>query len=72
MPGPGGEPAFALLHRPMRDLWWVNPAEGDLPPPGLPDTRPGIWVPFNPAKEVLSDPVRLTSLRDHRLVALPE
>ena len=72
VPGPGGEPAFALLHRPMWDLSWVNPAEGDLPPPGLPDPRPGIWVPFTPAKEVLADPVRLTSLRDHRLVALPE
>jgi beta-1,2-mannobiose phosphorylase / 1,2-beta-oligomannan phosphorylase len=72
VPGPGGEPAFALLHRPMWDLSWANPAEGELPPPGLPDPRPGIWVSFAPAKEVLADPVRLTSLRDHRLVALPE
>jgi hypothetical protein len=72
VPGPGGEPAFALLHRPMWDLSWANPAEGGLPPPGLPDPRPGIWVSFAPAKEVLADPVRLTSLRDHRLVALPE
>jgi predicted GH43/DUF377 family glycosyl hydrolase len=29
-------------------------------------------VSFAPAKEVLADPVRLTNLRDHRLVALPE
>src|SRR4029450_1610637 len=101
-PGPDGEPAFALLHRPMWDLSWANPAEGDLPPPGLPDPppriwvafapaqegrarpgplvkptappapRPGIWVSSAPAKEVLADPVRLTNLRDHRLVALPE
>jgi Domain of unknown function (DUF222) len=40
VPGPDGEPAFALLHRPMWDLSWANPAEGDLPPPGLPDPRP--------------------------------
>jgi beta-1,2-mannobiose phosphorylase / 1,2-beta-oligomannan phosphorylase len=72
VPGPDGEPAFALLHRPMWDLSWSNPAEGDHPPPGLPDPRPGIWVSFAPAKEVLTDPVRLTNLRDHRLVALPE
>lgn len=31
-----------------------------------------MWVSFAPAKEVLADPVRLTSLRNHRLVALPE
>jgi hypothetical protein len=42
VPGSGGEPAFALLHRPMWDLSWANPAEGDLPPPGLPDPRPPL------------------------------
>jgi predicted GH43/DUF377 family glycosyl hydrolase len=72
VPGPDGEPAFALLHRPMWDLSWANPAEGETPPPGLPDPRPGIWVSFVPAKEVLADPLHLTRLRDHRLVALPE
>jgi predicted GH43/DUF377 family glycosyl hydrolase len=56
----------------MWDLSWANPAEGELPPPGLPDPRPGIWVSFVAAKEVLADPVRLTNVRDHRLVALPE
>ena len=56
VPGPDGEPAFALLHRPMWDLGWANPAEGETPPPGLPDPRPGIWVSFAPAKEVLADP----------------
>jgi predicted GH43/DUF377 family glycosyl hydrolase len=71
-PGPGGEPAFAMLHRPMWDLSWANPAEGESPPPGLPDPRPGIWVSYAPAKDVLADPVQLTRLGDHRLVALPE
>ena len=72
VPGPDGEPSFALLHRPMWDLSWANPAEGETPPPGLADPRPGIWVSFVPAKEALADPVHLTRLRDHRLVALPE
>jgi len=72
VPGPDGEPAFAMLHRPMWDLSWSNPAEGEAPPPGLPDPRPGIWVSYTPAKDVLADPVHLTRLRDHRLVALPE
>jgi predicted GH43/DUF377 family glycosyl hydrolase len=72
VPGPDGEPSFALLHRPMWDLSWANPAEGETPPPGLADPRPGIWVSFVPAKEALADLVHLTRLRDHRLVALPE
>jgi len=72
VPGPGGEPAFALLHRPIWDLSWSNPAEGETPPPGLADQRPGIWVSYVPAKEVIADPLHLTRLADHRLVALPE
>jgi predicted GH43/DUF377 family glycosyl hydrolase len=72
VPGPDGRPAFALLHRPMWDLSWSNPAEGEVPAPGLPDPRPGIWVSYAPAAEVLADPVALTRLRGHRLVALPE
>src|SRR4029450_4925351 len=55
----------------MWDLSWANPAEGETPPPGLADPRPGIWVSFVPAKEALADPVHLTRLRDHRLGAPP-
>jgi hypothetical protein len=40
VPGPDGEPAFALLHRPMWDLSWANPAEGQVPPLRL----PGGWL----------------------------
>jgi predicted GH43/DUF377 family glycosyl hydrolase len=72
VPGPGGRPSFALLHRPMWDLSWANPAEGEVPPPGLADRRLGIWVSYAPAEAVLDDPLHLTRLAGHRLVALPE
>jgi predicted GH43/DUF377 family glycosyl hydrolase len=72
VPGPGGEPSFALLHRPMWDLSWSNPAEGETPPPGVADQRPGIWVSYAVAEAVLADPVHLTRLAGHRLVAMPQ
>lgn len=28
VPGPDGEPCFAMLHRPMWDLGWFRPGEG--------------------------------------------
>ncbi|CAN5592773.1 glycosidase [soil metagenome] len=72
VPGPGGVPSYALLHRPMWDLSWVSAAAGEPLPHGLTDPRPGIWVSFVPATKVESDIRALTHLEGHRLVALPE
>lgn len=72
VPAPGGEPAFAMLHRPAWDFDWNKPDEPKAPPAGLADTRPGIWVSFAPVREVLADVRRLAWLGGHRLVALPE
>jgi predicted GH43/DUF377 family glycosyl hydrolase len=70
--GPDGEPAYAMLHRPMWDLGWVRPGEGVHLPAGVTDERLGIWVSYIPAAEVEADLSALVRLRDHRLVALSE
>jgi len=72
VPGPDGEPSYAMLHRPMWDLSWIRDGEGETLPHGLTDPRPGIWVSYVPAADVEADIGALTHLRDHRLVALPE
>lgn len=70
VPGPDGEPAYALLHRPMWDLAWICPGAGVHLPAGLEDDRPGIWISYVPAAEVEANLEALVRLRQHRLVAL--
>jgi beta-1,2-mannobiose phosphorylase / 1,2-beta-oligomannan phosphorylase len=70
--GPDGEPAYAMLHRPMWDLGWFRDGEGVHLPAGVTDDRPGIWVSFVPVAEVERDLANLVHLRRHRLVAMPE
>src|SRR5262245_654864 len=70
VPGPDGEPAYAMLHRLMWELGWFRPGEGVHLPAGVTDERPGIWVSYVPAAEVESDISALVELRQHRLVAL--
>ena len=70
VPGPNGDPAYAMLHRPMWDLGWFRPGEGVHLPAGVSDERPGIWVSYVPAAEVEADLNALVELRGHRLVAL--
>jgi predicted GH43/DUF377 family glycosyl hydrolase len=72
VPGPGGEPAYAMLHRPMWDLGWFREGEGVHLPAGITDDRPGIWVSFVPVAEVEKDVRNLVHLRDHQPVAMSE
>jgi predicted GH43/DUF377 family glycosyl hydrolase len=72
VPGPGGRPCYALLHRPMWDLSWFRPGEGVHLPAGITDERPGIWISYIPADEVHADLTALARPRDHRCVALPQ
>jgi predicted GH43/DUF377 family glycosyl hydrolase len=69
---PGGNRAYAMLHRPLWDLALGKPGEGEPLPAGLTDARPGIWVSFVAADAVEADLRALTRLAGHRLVALPE
>ena len=72
VPGPDGEMAYALLHRPMWDLGWILGGNHTYLPAGLEDLRPGIWISYAPVSEVERDLGALTHVRHHRLVALPE
>jgi beta-1,2-mannobiose phosphorylase / 1,2-beta-oligomannan phosphorylase len=73
IPGPGGAPSYAMLHRPMWDqsMSGLDSAATRLPA-GLTDERPGIWISYVPADRVEADIRALTLVRDHRCVALPE
>ncbi|MEV6491516.1 hypothetical protein AB0M20_23315 [Actinoplanes sp. NPDC051633] len=71
VPGPGGRPCYAMLHRPMWDLGWFRPGEGVHLPAGVTDERPGIWISYVPVDEVVADLTALVRLRGHRCVALP-
>ncbi len=73
IPGPGGVPSYAMLHRPMWDqtMSGLEPAATRLPA-GLTDDRPGIWISYVPAEPVERDIRALALVHGHRCVALPE
>ncbi len=72
VPGPGGVPSYALLHRPTWDLGWIRPGEGEWPPAQVQDHRPSIWVSYAPADAVAADITQLTLQSGAREVARPE
>jgi len=72
VPGPGGRPSYAVLHRPMWDLDWIVPGAGTVLPAGLTDDRPAIWISYVSVDDVAKDISNFAHLSDHRLVALPQ
>lgn len=72
VPGPGGEPSYALLHRPTWDLGLVREGEGLWPPSGIADPRPAVWISYAPAAAVRADLTALTLQHGAREVARPE
>jgi predicted GH43/DUF377 family glycosyl hydrolase len=71
VPGPDGQPAYAMLHRPMWDLGWIRAGEGIQLPAGLTDERLGIWISYVPVDRVQEDIRTLSRPQDHRCIALP-
>jgi predicted GH43/DUF377 family glycosyl hydrolase len=70
VPGPSGEPCYAMLHRPMWRADWLGLA-GSLPAPAaIGDERPGIWISYVRADVVDADVRAITALHGHRCVAL--
>lgn len=72
VPGPDGEPCYAVLHRPMWDLGWILGGTDVYLPANVQDARPGIWISYVSVADVERDVAALTHLRSHRLVALPQ
>ena len=72
IPGPGGVPSFAMLHRPMWDLSWVRDGEGVHLPAGITDERLGIWISYVPVDDVQADINNLVFQRSSALVAMPQ
>ncbi len=72
VPGPDGRPAFALLHRPMWDLGWIRPGQGEVLPAGVSDPRPGIWISYVDADAARTDIRALARPLGHRCVAMPQ
>lgn len=72
VPGPDGDLAYAMLHRPMWDLGWIREGEGLHLPAGVTDDRPGIWISYVPAELVERDIAALVHQGRHRLVAMSE
>ncbi|MDQ6657852.1 MAG: glycosidase [Actinomycetota bacterium] len=72
VPGPAGEPCYAVLHRPMWDLGWIAPMAGVHLPAGITDDRPGIWISYAPVAAVHHTLSALTHLYGHRCVAMSE
>lgn len=71
VPGPDGEPAFALLHRPMWDLEFARAGERAPLPAGVTDDRASIWISYMPVADVERDLAALARPIGHRFVAGP-
>jgi beta-1,2-mannobiose phosphorylase / 1,2-beta-oligomannan phosphorylase len=72
VPGPAGQPALALVHRPMWDLSWIREGEGAPLPRGVTDPRPGIWVSYVSLASARAEVSALTHVTGHRCVAMAE
>jgi predicted GH43/DUF377 family glycosyl hydrolase len=69
---PHGRLALALLHRPDFNVtWWGNPPV-PIPPRGIAEPRPSMWISYAPLEEVLRAEHHLALWFDHHLLAVPE
>jgi predicted GH43/DUF377 family glycosyl hydrolase len=69
VPGPDGEPFYALLHRPMWRADWLGLGDSLPAPAAIGDDRPGIWISYVEAAAVEADVRALTVMHRHRCVA---
>jgi beta-1,2-mannobiose phosphorylase / 1,2-beta-oligomannan phosphorylase len=72
VPGPDGQLAYAVVHRPMWDLGFTRGGGHEVVmPAGTTDPRPGMWISYVPVEAVKRDLAALTHVRWHRPLALP-
>lgn len=72
VPGPGGLPSYALLHRPMWDLSFSRADQEPPIPREVTDDRASMWISYVPESAVRADIRALTRPESHRFVAGPE
>ena len=72
VPGPDGEPCYAMLHRPMWRADWLGLAKSLPAPVSIGDDRPGIWISYVRVAAVDADVRTITAMSGHRCVALSE
>jgi predicted GH43/DUF377 family glycosyl hydrolase len=72
VPGPGGRPSYAMLHRPMWDLSFARPGEDPPLPAGITDARASIWLSYVDADAVRGDLSALARPGAHRFLAGPQ
>lgn len=68
VPGPDGQPCYALLHRPMWDVSYVRWDESAPIPAGTSDSRPAIWISYIDADDVKRDIRAMAKPFGHRRV----
>jgi len=71
VPGPGGRPSYALLHRPMWELDHLVADETPRLPAGTTDERASIWISYVDAEAAQRDIRALAHPDGHRFVAGP-
>lgn len=69
---PQGRPAIAMLHRPDYNVTWWSPAPFPVPPAGVTELRPSIWISYAPLDDVQEDLSELCLWYDHQLLATPQ
>jgi beta-1,2-mannobiose phosphorylase / 1,2-beta-oligomannan phosphorylase len=71
--GPDGQPALAILHRPMYALLMNLHDVVQLPPPAsLADDRESIWISYANLADVRSDLRALRRWHSHQVIATPQ
>lgn len=68
IPGPGGEPCFGFIHRPM---WEIEGQDVSLPA-GITDDRAAIWLSYVKASDAKADLTALCRPFGHREIAHSE
>lgn len=68
---PEGNPAYAILHRPIYRVPIPRDGVEWLIPPGVTDIRPSIWISYAPVDRVDADLAALTRVGKHQLLANP-
>jgi predicted GH43/DUF377 family glycosyl hydrolase len=69
---PDGRWSLAMLHRPDYSVGTWTGTSLPIPPAGVQESRPAIWISYTPLDTVLDNAATLQVWHQHRLLAAPE